>query len=381
MKRPSDAATTLPRSTSGPMIKRRRYLFARRVTVRDAACGRPATRTVGALVVTLAVGTICAAGALRAAAPQTTRTPDVHPHEPHKRQKPPARCSTGTASAATTSARRRITATWPLTPATSRESANIRKSGKRSSGSFAPASCRRRGVSGPIPPAAGVRDLARKRLDRAAAATESRTHGSVHRLNRAEYRNVIRDLLGLDIDVAALLPTDDASYGFDNIAGALKINQSQMEQYLAAARKISRTAIGGPLPAPTAQEFRVPETLPQDEHVEGLPLGTRGGLRPIHLSGYRRGRDRCRSAVPRAGRLLRERGVCRDDHLEVAIDGKQVKLFTLEPRKEFRPEPERKWRVRVPVEAGPHDVTVAFSNCRRSGRPTRGWSGSSVPST
>jgi len=73
---------------------------------------------------------------------------------------------------------------------------------------------------------------------------------SLHRLKRAEYRNAVRDLLALDLDVAALLPADDASYGFDNIAGVLKINQSLMESYLAAARKISRTAMGGRYPVP-----------------------------------------------------------------------------------------------------------------------------------
>jgi cytochrome c5 len=199
-------------------------------------------------------------------------------------------------------------------------------------------------------------------LDRAAVVTPNpgRTE-ALHRLNRAEYRCVIRDLLGLDIDVASMLPIDDAGYGFDNIAGVLKINQSQMEQYLAAARKISRTALGRPLPAPTTQEFRTPETLPQYEHVEGLPLGTRGGL----LARY---------TFPHAGEyeiainlLCRIQGECDgsvgfpDTHeLEVAIDGARVQLFTLEPRKEFRPPAERVWRVRVPVQAGPRDVTVAF---------------------
>jgi hypothetical protein len=199
-------------------------------------------------------------------------------------------------------------------------------------------------------------------LDRAAAAMPNpgRTE-AFHRLNRTEYRNVVRDLLGLDIDVGPLLPTDDAGYGFDNIGGVLKINQSQMDQYLAAARKISRTALARPLPSPTAQEFRVPETLPQSEHVEGLPLGTRGGL----LARY---------TFPHSGEyeiavdlLCRVQGECDgsvgfpDPHeLEVAIDGTRVTVFPLEPRREFRPPAERTWRVRVPVEAGPHEVTATF---------------------
>jgi hypothetical protein len=199
-------------------------------------------------------------------------------------------------------------------------------------------------------------------LDRAAAAAPNpgRTE-PFHRVNRAEYRNVVRDLLALDIDAASLLPTDDASYGFDNIAGVLKINQSQMEQYLAAARKVSRTALARPVPRPTAQEFRVPETLPQYEHVAGLPLGTRGGML-------------VRYVFPQSGEyeiavelLCRIQGECDgsvgfpDEHrMEVAVDGSRVQLFTLEPRKEFRPPAERTWRVRVVAEAGPHDVAVAF---------------------
>jgi len=199
-------------------------------------------------------------------------------------------------------------------------------------------------------------------LDRSAASAPNpgRTE-AFHRLNRAEYRAVIRDLLALDIDAASLLPTDDAGYGFDNIAGVLKINQSQMEQYLAAARKISRTALARATPGPVVQQFRVAETQPQDDHIEGLPFGTRGGL----LAQY---------TFPQTGEyeiavdlLCRIQGECDgsvgfpDEHtLEVAIDGTRVQLFTLEPRKTFRPPSERTWRVKVPVQAGPHDLTVAF---------------------
>src|SRR5260221_7311551 len=75
-----------------------------------------------------------------------------------------------------------------------------------------------------------------------------------HRLNRSEYRNAVRDLLGLDMDVSGFLPSDDASFGFDNIAGVLKISQSRLGQYLTAARKISRPAVGTPLPAPATYE-------------------------------------------------------------------------------------------------------------------------------
>lgn len=99
-----------------------------------------------------------------------------------------------------------------------------------------------------------------------------------HRLNRAEFRNAIRDLLALDVDVSELLPADSGSYGFDNMAGALKLDQALMERYLGAAQKISRLAVGRPVGSPMGAEFRVPSDLSQYQHVEGLPIGTRGGL-------------------------------------------------------------------------------------------------------
>ena len=100
---------------------------------------------------------------------------------------------------------------------------------------------------------------------------------SFHRLNRAEYRNAVRDLLHLDVDVGALLPADDASYGFDNIAGVLRFSPTLMERYLAAARKISRLSLGDPTMLPIVDTYQLDRDLIQDRHLDGLPLGTRGG--------------------------------------------------------------------------------------------------------
>src|SRR4030095_1249198 len=91
----------------------------------------------------------------------------------------------------------------------------------------------------------------------------------LHRLNRTEYQNAVRDLLDLRIDVASLLPADDASYGFDNIAGVLKLSPTLMERYLAAAQKISRAAVGTPPPFPTVDYFRVADDLAQDDRLPG----------------------------------------------------------------------------------------------------------------
>ena len=146
---------------------------------------------------------------------------------------------------------------------------------------------------------------------------------SIHRLNRAEYHNAVRDLLALDLDVSELLPADDMSYGFDNIAGVLRITPSLLDRYVAAARKISRNAIGDAAIAATAQTFRLKSDLSQDVPFEDLPLGTRGGV-----------------SIPYQFPLDAEYefkveplGGGGDAHqLEVAIDGTRVRLFELNPR-------------------------------------------------
>jgi hypothetical protein len=115
-------------------------------------------------------------------------------------------------------------------------------------------------------------------LDRAAAANPNpgRTE-PFHRLNRAEYQNAVRDMLSLDIDASALLPTDEISYGFDNIAGVLKLSPLLTERYLNAAQKVARLALGTPAP-PNGDLYRVPDQLDQDVRLEGMPPGTRGGV-------------------------------------------------------------------------------------------------------
>jgi mono/diheme cytochrome c family protein len=103
----------------------------------------------------------------------------------------------------------------------------------------------------------------------------------LHRLNRTEYANVVRDLLDLNIDAGKYLPSDDSTSGFDNIAGALGISSTQVEAYVAAAQKISRLAMGYP-EEPTLVVYRTREDTSQDYHVEGLPFGTRGGMLVPH---------------------------------------------------------------------------------------------------
>ena len=165
-------------------------------------------------------------------------------------------------------------------------------------------------------------------LDRSAAAAPNpgRTE-PFHRLNRTEYQNVIRDLLHLDVNVESLLPSDDVSYGFDNIAGVLKTSPTLMERYLSAAQKISRLAIGTPPPFPNVDYFRVADDLRQDDHLDGLPVGTRGGTA-------------IRYTFPTDGEYEIRVRLARDlnfavpvyaepQHLEVSLDGERLQLFTL----------------------------------------------------
>jgi hypothetical protein len=215
-------------------------------------------------------------------------------------------------------------------------------------------------------------------LDRAAAARpEPGRTEDFHRLNRAEYQLVIRDLLGLEaLEIASLLPTDDASYGFDNIAGVLKVSPTLMERYLAAARKISRLAVGVPVLFPDEYIYQVPVDLPQGTHQDGLPFGTRGGARvPYHFpvdGEYQFHARLMRQGEGGAGEVI---PTFPDTYeVEVSVDGKRVGLFTLAGEekaqggrgrggagdREARRTLDDNWKVRVPVEAGLHDVTVAF---------------------
>src|SRR5262249_6079509 len=120
-------------------------------------------------------------------------------------------------------------------------------------------------------------------LDQVAAAHPNPGRVALHRLNRAEYANAIEDLLGLRIDASQFLPQDDEADGFDNVASVLKVSPSFLDQYISAARIVTTRAIGNPSPKPTSATYRPPRATEQGLHVEGLPLGTRGGLLVDHL--------------------------------------------------------------------------------------------------
>ncbi len=226
-------------------------------------------------------------------------------------------------------------------------------------------------------------------LDAAAAAhpNPGRTE-PFHRLNRAEYRNAVRDLLHLDVAVADLLPADEASYGFDNIAGVLKLSPTLLERYLAAADKVSRLAVGTPSPFVSIDWFRVPDDRSQEKRLPSLPFGTRGGL----AVEYHFPADAEYVIAAELARDLNE-GMplyAEEQHLEIAVDGERVALFTLpavplmapqaanndpnapaisqivqrfqlsRDERAQRNRADADWRVRIPVSAGQHTVTATF---------------------
>jgi hypothetical protein len=132
----------------------------------------------------------------------------------------------------------------------------------------------------PRPPLAkyeGLRDWLEGQIDQKAAAHPNPGSVVIHRLNRTEYANAIRDLLDLQMDVSTLLPADDAARGFDNVAGSLTISPTLLEAYTTAATRIARTAVGF-WKSPTEAAYIAPGDTSQNQHIEGLPFGTRGGM-------------------------------------------------------------------------------------------------------
>jgi len=204
-------------------------------------------------------------------------------------------------------------------------------------------------------------------LDKAAAVKPNPGHHTMHRLNRAEYGNAVRDLLALDIDSAALLPADDESSGFDNIADVLKMSPSLMERYLSASWNISRMAIGNPEIAPTTQTYRVRPDLSQDQHIEGMPLGTRGGMLVKHTFPL----DAEYTIKLRLWRNTFDlmRGMEDPHDIEIAMDGERLVLVTAGGKEDFPrmtenpgtfgAELDQKLTVRIPVKAGTHTITAA----------------------
>src|SRR6478752_1534147 len=213
-------------------------------------------------------------------------------------------------------------------------------------------------------------------LDRAAATHPEPGRSTLHRLNRTEYGNAIHDLLDLDIDAASFLPADDEANGFDNIADVLRFSPSLLEQYLSASDKISSLAVGDPTITPISLVFQAPPDLDQEHHIEGLPLGTRGGIQirynfPLdgeydlrvfllqNIVGY----------VP---------GLEYAHQLEISIDGRRVFLAQVGGEEDNKMSDanlgvakdtlDARLRTRIQVKAGPRTVVATF--LRRNSAPS-----------
>jgi hypothetical protein len=190
----------------------------------------------------------------------------------------------------------------------------------------------------------------------------------VHRLNRAEYENAIRDLLHLDVDAAALLPPDDSAFGFDNNAEALGTSPVLVEQYLSAAGKVAALAVGDPSTGPSAQTFRVRQDASQNVPISGMPIGTEGG-------------DSWHVVLPLDGEyqlnvryfksnLGAMKGLETAHEIEIAVDGERVHTATIGGPEDFAAlmhniteaadAVEARSSATVPLTAGPHDISVGF---------------------
>jgi hypothetical protein len=194
-------------------------------------------------------------------------------------------------------------------------------------------------------------------IDTQAAASQAHLPApGLHRLNRTEYTNAVRDLLGLNIDAARFLPPDDSSHGFDNMAGTLTSSPALMEAYLSAAGRISRLAIGSET-APTLAIFDVPHDTSQNEHIEGLPFGTRGGMLIEHE--FPADGEYAFTVKGMTGYFTRVLGNVQGEQLEVTVDGERVYLYDWD-NEIGNTEGNGGRTPAIPIKAGFHKIGVTF---------------------
>ena len=189
-------------------------------------------------------------------------------------------------------------------------------------------------------------------MDGFAAQLEDRLDSSVatipavpalHRLNRSEYANAIRDIFGIEINVAAMLPKDDASEGFDNIASGLGFSPALIQGYTSTSMKISRAVVGDMTATESSTAYTAPANLAQDQHIEGLPLGTRGGMKFEH-----------NFPLDAEYEFSIRGGFGRNPNIrmDITLDGKHLEVTDAR-------------NFRLPVTAGKHDLTVGIVDLKR----------------
>ena len=195
-------------------------------------------------------------------------------------------------------------------------------------------------------------------IDQAAARNLNPGRPALHRLNRTEYANSVHDLLGLEIDAASLLPPDDMSHGFDNMADVLSVSPTLMEGYIRAAGRISRLAVGDAEAPPVTKTYPISRVLSQTRHVDGAPFGTRGGLAVTHN-------------FPADGDYIFKLGFYysptgplfglnqgKGQQIEVAVNGERVALLDINPAMNLATD-----GIKTPpihIQAGPQRVAAAF---------------------
>ena len=210
-------------------------------------------------------------------------------------------------------------------------------------------------------------------LDRAAVAKPNPGRPIIRRLNRNEYANAVRDLLMLEVDISSMLPPDDSAFGFDNISDLLGTSPALLERYLVAADRVSALAVGGAVP-PGSDTYRVRQDRSQDQHIEGLPLGTVGGLVVNHT--FPVDADYHFSLELYRTNLEAIRGLEHPHQVEITVDGERIFLTTIGGEVEKAPTPEdkgptlsitersdavdAKLQIRVPVKAGTHAIGATF---------------------
>jgi len=206
----------------------------------------------------------------------------------------------------------------------------------------------------------GVTERLAKVLDRVATGNPRIPPvDSLRRMTRVEYRNSVRDLLAVEVDITAWLPNDESSGGFDNITVG-DLSPMLMNRYLTAAEQISRIAIGRATGTPMGINVRLPADLTQEKHIAGLPLGTRGGTNIRHTFAES-------GTYEIAVRLTRDRdemieGLDRPHDMVVMIDRELTHRWTIRPPKGNQDDTliDANLNVRIPVSAGPHDIAVTF---------------------
>ncbi len=224
-------------------------------------------------------------------------------------------------------------------------------------------------------------------LDEAAATDPNPGRPMIHRLNRTEYANAVRDLLALPVDAASLLPPDTSGFGFDNVADVLTMSPGLLDRYISAAHRIGRAAMGDPSIRTDLKRYNISRMLLQeDRESETQPFGTRGGTTVQHyfpLDGEYLFRVDFHMSYNQ--RRVDVRGRHEDNQLDFRVDGERVKSVVIPKVVKINPNDRYGGaedgldpvEVRVPVKAGTHEVTVAFA--RKIAAATEGVGPSRLP--